>query len=295
MLIRKLARPLLASVFIADGVDALLNPEAHTDDARRALKRTKAALPNSYAQAIPNNPELVVRVSSGVKVGAGALFAFGKAPRLAATALALVHIPTMLTRNAFWETQEAGERTAKRNGLITDTALLGALSLATVDTAGKPGLAWRATDASKRVNKKVSKAIDAANPAAQSLGDRAADVTESFADKVKDASEKVADAYDDVAPKVAAASAAFAGTAAAKGQDWFSVISERLSELADSTEDVRADAKQRTSKLLAAAQDSATKATEAGGKQSERAAKQAEKLLATAEKRVAQAKKQVLN
>ncbi|KQB86459.1 DoxX family protein [Corynebacterium lowii] len=148
-MIRKLARPALASVYVADGVDTLLNTADHVDATESVLNRTRSVLPRKYARQIPQDPELVARTAGGLKVGAGSLLALGKLPRLSATTLALLAVPTIVGRHAFWETQEPEEKSTRRNGFLTDVALLGGLAITSLDNGGKPGLSYRASEAVK--------------------------------------------------------------------------------------------------------------------------------------------------
>lgn len=184
-MIRKFARPLLASVFVADGVDTLINQQDHQEGARELVARVRSITPNQYLKYVPANEANLVRAVAATKVAAGSMYALGKAPRLAATALVAAQIPTILARHAFWETQEPIEKKARRSGFMTDLALLGGLFLATADTAGKPGLAWRAEKAGQQVNKKVQAAL----PTKSEQEKRAEEISESF----KDAGETVKD------------------------------------------------------------------------------------------------------
>ncbi len=158
-MIRKIARPMLASVYIADGADTLLNTQAHVEGTEVVLDRIRYVLPRKYAKRISSDPELVTRVIGGTKVGAGSLLALGKAPRISAAALAAVTVPTILARNAFWETQDAEEKRNRRNGFVTNVALLGGLFITTVDTEGRPGVKWRATKAAQQGKKQVQQAL----------------------------------------------------------------------------------------------------------------------------------------
>ena len=47
-MIRKIARPMLASVYVIDGVETLLNPAAHKDSANTVLKKLRTAVPAEY-------------------------------------------------------------------------------------------------------------------------------------------------------------------------------------------------------------------------------------------------------
>ena len=71
----------------------------------------------------------------------------GRCPRLSAGVLALLSVPTIVARHAFWETQDVEEKVARRQGFLTSVALLGGLVITSMDTGGKPGLGWRVRQA----------------------------------------------------------------------------------------------------------------------------------------------------
>lgn len=150
-MIRKIARPMLASAFVASGADMVMNSDEHREGTKELLTKLRATLPAQYAQYIPNDPDLVTKALGGTQAASASLLALGKAPRLTSAALAAITVPTMLSRYAFWETQDAKEKQDRRNGLVTNVALLGGLMIASADTQGKPGLKWRAQHAGKKV------------------------------------------------------------------------------------------------------------------------------------------------
>ncbi|PTA67674.1 DoxX family protein [Deinococcus arcticus] len=108
---RFIGRALLASIFIKSGLDHLQHPEPIVRAARGA--------------EVPE-PELAVKVNSGVMVGAGALLALGVAPRVSATALAASLIPTTVIGHPFWD-KEGKERAQQQTQFLKNLALLGAL------------------------------------------------------------------------------------------------------------------------------------------------------------------------
>src|SRR6201999_1250943 len=87
---RRIARPLLAAAFVASGVDMLLHPKPKIDAARRLLDKAHEAAPSMPAV----DPVRYVQAEGALKVGAGLMMALGRAPRLAATVLALDLIPS---------------------------------------------------------------------------------------------------------------------------------------------------------------------------------------------------------
>lgn len=231
-MIRKIARPMLASVYIIDGVETVLNPAGHKDAADSALKKVRAVVPREYRGFLPKDPETAAQIVGGVKAGAGSLFAIGKMPRTSASLLALATIPSVIGRNAFWEADNEDDKARRRTGALTDVALAGGVLLATVDTDGKPGLQWRAQNAAKVAKKNVQQALPtqsetekAMNKASDWFSDATDSVTE-YVDDNKDDWKKTASQASEVA------------------SDWFE------------------DAKKQTTKFLSEASDRAQDAYE---------------------------------
>ena len=158
-MIRKIARPMLASVYVIDGVETMINPAGHKESAETVLKKLRSATPREYRAFLPKDPETAAQIVGGVKAGAGTLFALGKAPRLSATLLAATALPTVFGRHAFWEAKDDEDRARRRNGALTDLALAGGVLLATVDTDGKPDMKWRAQSAATAAQKNIKAAL----------------------------------------------------------------------------------------------------------------------------------------
>lgn len=142
-IIRRIARPLLAGVFVTGGVDVLRNPGPRVDTAKPVLEKGADKLD------IGADPELLVKVNAGVMVGAGLLLATGKAPRLASLALAGTLVPTTYAGHRFWELDDPKQRGQQQTHFMKNLGLLGGLILAAVDTEGRPGLTWRAKRADR--------------------------------------------------------------------------------------------------------------------------------------------------
>ena len=66
--VRRLARPLLASMFIVGGFDAVRNPKSKVGAAEDVAPAIAAHLPY-----LPEDPEQLVRINGAVQLGAGAL------------------------------------------------------------------------------------------------------------------------------------------------------------------------------------------------------------------------------
>ncbi|HMJ75179.1 MAG TPA: DoxX family membrane protein [Iamia sp.] len=131
----------------------------------RAGSNDDALLPGSQPSSsapphldLPDDPELMTKISGGVMVGAGILLALGKLPRLSAAALAATLIPTTFAGHRFWEIDDAEERAAQQVHFFKNVGLLGGLALAAIDTEGRPGVAWRAQHAGRSAKAAVADA-----------------------------------------------------------------------------------------------------------------------------------------
>src|ERR1700758_3598599 len=158
MLIRKIARPLLSTVFIGQGVDSMLNPKPAADAAAPTVDGLRA-LPDPVGRSIPSDPQVFAQMTAAVQIGGGLLLATGKAPRIASAALALTVLPANLGAHMFWSENDPQVKAQKRKDFLTDLSLLGGLMIASADTAGKPSLGWRGRRAAERLSERVSSAL----------------------------------------------------------------------------------------------------------------------------------------
>lgn len=142
MILRRIARPMLAAVFVSGGIDTLRNPKPRVDTAAPAIEK---AGEQANVQA---DPELVVKVNAAAQVAAGLAFGLGKLPRLSALVLAGSLAPTTVVGHRFWEEDHPVDRGAQRIHFLKNLGLLGGLLIAAADTHGKPSVAWRAKNAS---------------------------------------------------------------------------------------------------------------------------------------------------
>lgn len=138
-LVRRIARPMLASMFVAGGVDALRETEPKVPAAEPVAPPVAKKLPY-----LPEDTETLIKINAAVQVGAGTLLAIGRFPRLSALALAVTLVPTTLAGHPFWEADDEEEKADQQVHFLKNVGLFGGLLLAAVDTEGRPGLAWRA-------------------------------------------------------------------------------------------------------------------------------------------------------
>ncbi|GER24047.1 hypothetical protein NCCP1664_25420 [Zafaria cholistanensis] len=154
-LARLIARPLLASSFVWSGVERLRRPEETGRQLEPGLRRLGTAVPPLAPLA--QRPRTVGRIVGGVQIGAAALLALGRFPRLSASLLAATAALTAVGDTA----TSAGGRTP---ALLKNFSLAGGVLLASVDTAGRPSLAWRARRLGTGARRELGKAGQLGRP-----------------------------------------------------------------------------------------------------------------------------------
>src|SRR2546423_9983201 len=87
VILRRVARPLLAAIFVSGGINALRQAEAHAKAAEPFLNGAFEKVGDVVPEQVPRDPVTLIRIDAAVKIGAGLALASGKAPRLAAGAL----------------------------------------------------------------------------------------------------------------------------------------------------------------------------------------------------------------
>ena len=153
---RLLARPMLASMFVVGGVNALKNADALATRAQPVADKVVPRVQRLAPQVpIPTNTTTLVRLNAGAQILAGAALATGRAPRLASTLLAATLVPTTLAGHRFWEETDPAAKGNQRIHFFKNVSMFGGLLLAGVDTDGKPGVAWRARRAATDVKREA--------------------------------------------------------------------------------------------------------------------------------------------
>src|SRR3954453_20021492 len=109
MLVRRIARPLLASSFVYGGIDTLRNPQSRVPGAAPIVDQITAAEDQQLPVQVPRDVEQWVKSHAGRKVAAGSLLALGNLPRLSALALSASIVPTTLAGHRFWEHDDPKE------------------------------------------------------------------------------------------------------------------------------------------------------------------------------------------
>lgn len=155
MLSRRIARPLLASWFVTEGIDALRSPSPRAEQVRntwgRLASRGHITQPPPVDQLIT-----IARVHGAATVVAGIMLAIGRAPRLAACSLAVLTVP-LAVMDAPMRDRRSGRGTAdlahRTGSFARDLSLIGGAALAALDSNGRPSIAWRVHNAAARRSK----------------------------------------------------------------------------------------------------------------------------------------------
>ncbi len=216
-LLRAAYRTMLASYFISSGVKAVRNPAPLAPLAQPLAEKVvpvvKRYAPEEVAGYVPEDPTTLVRLNGAVQIVGGLALASGKGRRLGALLLAGSLVPSTLAKYPFWS-QTGEEKAASRSHFAKNVSILGGVLLASRDTEGKPGIAWRAQAGSHAIAKSTSRATRKLTHSG--TGDKLAKQASLVGGAVSEAASEVADKTSDLAEAAVAGGAALLGAAALK-------------------------------------------------------------------------------
>lgn len=145
---RRLARPLLASTFIAGGADALRNPGPRVELVRNAGL---------------SSPEQLVRINAAADLVGGLLLATNRLPRLSSLVLAGSLIPTTYVGHPFWAEKDKAVRKQQQLHFLKNLGMLGGLLISVADTGGRESLPHATARVSRSARKKLAQAQESAS------------------------------------------------------------------------------------------------------------------------------------
>lgn len=155
--LRNVARPMLSSMFLVGGINALRNAKAMAPVAQPVADQIQKLAPES---SVPTDAATLVRVNGAIHVVGGAMLATGRFPRLTALLLAGTLVPTTLATHRFWDEQDPGTKQNQQTHFFKNVSMIGGLLMATLDPdPHKKILPRRAKD---RAVEAADKASDAA-------------------------------------------------------------------------------------------------------------------------------------
>jgi len=137
-MVHRLARLLLAAIFVSSGVDILRHPQKRVETATPFLESLAKKVGDSLPEQVPTDPDTLVKLDAGVKLVAGLGLALGRFPRLSALILAADLIPTTLAAHSFWEIDDPTARNGQRTQFMKNLGLMGGLVIAATHSKKKP-------------------------------------------------------------------------------------------------------------------------------------------------------------
>jgi uncharacterized membrane protein YphA (DoxX/SURF4 family) len=124
---------LLAASFIAGGVETMLDPGPRIQRARDA-----------GLDDLPiGNAASLTRANAAVQIGAGAMLATNRLPRLSSLALAASLLPTTYAGHQFWSETDMQSRQQQRSAFLKNVGLFGGLLVTALDRTRRESLAHR--------------------------------------------------------------------------------------------------------------------------------------------------------
>ncbi len=157
-LVRLIARPMMASMFVSGGINSLRNADYLTAPAEPVTDKLAPAV-DKATESMPFSldSKQMVQLNGLVHVVGGFMLATGRMPRLSALALAATMVPTTLAGHRFWEQSDPQQKADQQIHFFKNVSMMGGLMLASVDTEGRPSIAWRARRQAARARDNVAK------------------------------------------------------------------------------------------------------------------------------------------
>lgn len=157
MLVRRLAQPMIASLFIAQSWEALRHPQPHVDASREKVDRVTTAA--GIGPVSPGQLTTIVRAHAGLTLALGIRVALGRTPRTSATLLALATAPVVSLYMP--ENVEEAKDPDISGPFLQRLAALGGLVMIAGDRGGKPSLGWRVGKAKDHMKDSIVERRDA--------------------------------------------------------------------------------------------------------------------------------------
>jgi uncharacterized membrane protein YphA (DoxX/SURF4 family) len=155
-LLRSVARPLLASMFIYGGVDYIRNAKAMAPRAKPVADLIHQANPG-----LEIAPATLVRANGVLNIAAATALATGHVPRTSSLILAGSLVPTTVNGHQFWNETDPAARKNQLVHFLKNLSMMGGLLMATLDPdPHKKFILRRAKDKVTEAKDKVVEEID---------------------------------------------------------------------------------------------------------------------------------------
>ncbi|RMI28596.1 DoxX family protein [Nocardia stercoris] len=219
MVVRRIARPLLAGVFVVDGLYTLTHPQPSIAVTEDLVLRGQRALPDPLAARIPEDAGTMVRANAAARVIGGTLLALGRLPRLSAAVIAATVVPSTIVQQSFPTDGDPALRAAKRQALLKDLGLLGGLLIAATDAKGTPTWTERGHNAALHVESAAQRAAGAVTAALPAAGAVVAEHAPIWRQRGEEAAQRVATVVSTTIPEATAAVAEHAPIWRQRGEE----------------------------------------------------------------------------
>jgi uncharacterized membrane protein YphA (DoxX/SURF4 family) len=147
---------MLAGIFIRSGYESMRHPEKLAERAKPVTDRI-APVMEAIHPSLPTDPKSLVRLNGAAHFVGGIMLATGVGARPAAAMLAGSLVPTTVAGHPFWTYDSPEQRQAQLTQTLKNLGMIGGLLLASVDTEGRPSLAWRTSDLARRAGRSAKR------------------------------------------------------------------------------------------------------------------------------------------
>ena len=193
-LLRFAGRALFSSYFVADGVQMVVKPDKIANEVSDTIEAivpiVQSFLPPDVADKVPAQARTWKRILGATQIIGGVAYATGIARRTGKALLSLATLPRVVSA------ARAGAE--DRSDLFVQLALFGGALVATRDTAGRPGLAWRAEQSRKAAEQRVDQSRKSVQQHAETNGTENKRAQKKAQAKARKASKKVQAQVKDV-------------------------------------------------------------------------------------------------
>jgi len=145
-ILHAIARTMMASYFIANGIKSLRHPESSPDEIaaldHKIMPVMRAVVPGALMDRLPSDGTALTKMCGSMQIAGGIALATGLGRRCGAAMLAGTMVPAVVAAHPLDVSSDQRDQCAAK--LAMAVALTGGTLLAAQDTQGKPSLAWRA-------------------------------------------------------------------------------------------------------------------------------------------------------
>ena len=152
---RRLARTMLAGVFISGGINVLRQPGPRVEQVRQSGLVEK--LPPQVPEQL-RTPEGIVRANAVADIVGGLALLRSRSPRLASLGLMLSMAPMTFVGHPFWKEKDKQVKQQQQMHFLKNAGIFGGLMLSASDTGGRESVPHAVGRLSRKAKKEARKA-----------------------------------------------------------------------------------------------------------------------------------------